>query len=109
MKSIRQLSVLFILLVAGAVSAQEPQTVRIGLQASGTFSWVVFAMEYFGIDEELGITLESETYATKQATEIALRAGEGKKVFYDGANMRVTNAPEVNQFLTREYRAGWSL
>jgi predicted dehydrogenase len=40
---------------------------------------------------------------------IALRAGEGKKVFYDGPNMRVTNAPEVNQFLTREYRAGWSL
>ncbi len=40
---------------------------------------------------------------------IALRAGEGKKVFYDGPNMRVTNAPEVNQYLTREYRAGWSL
>jgi predicted dehydrogenase len=40
---------------------------------------------------------------------IALRAGEGKKVFYDGPNMRVTNAPDVNQYLTREYRAGWSL
>jgi hypothetical protein len=40
---------------------------------------------------------------------IALRAGEGKKVFYDGANMRTTNAPEVNAYLTREYRAGWSL
>jgi predicted dehydrogenase len=40
---------------------------------------------------------------------IALRAGEGKKVFYDAPNMRFTNAPEVNQYLTREYRAGWSL
>jgi predicted dehydrogenase len=40
---------------------------------------------------------------------IALRAGEGRKVMYDGANMRVTNVPEVNQYLTREYRAGWSL
>jgi predicted dehydrogenase len=40
---------------------------------------------------------------------IALRAGEGRKVMYDGANMRVTNVPEVNQWLTREYRAGWSL
>ena len=40
---------------------------------------------------------------------IALRAGEGKKVFYDGANMRVTNAPDVNQYLTREFRVGWSL
>jgi predicted dehydrogenase len=40
---------------------------------------------------------------------IALRAGQGRKVLYDGDNMRVTNVPEVNQFLTREYRSGWSL
>lgn len=40
---------------------------------------------------------------------IALRAGEGRKVLYDGANMRVTNVPDANQFLTREYRAGWGL
>ncbi|MDF2776259.1 MAG: oxidoreductase domain protein, partial [Geminicoccaceae bacterium] len=40
---------------------------------------------------------------------VALRAGQGKKVFYDGAAMQFTNAPEVNQYLTREYRAGWAL
>jgi predicted dehydrogenase len=40
---------------------------------------------------------------------LALRAGQGKKVFYDGAAMQFTNAPEVNQYLTREYRSGWSL
>jgi predicted dehydrogenase len=40
---------------------------------------------------------------------IALRAGEGRKVLYDGPNMRVTNVADVNQYLTREYRAGWSL
>ena len=40
---------------------------------------------------------------------VALRTGQGVKLNYDGANMRVTNNAEANQYLTREYRAGWSL
>ncbi len=40
---------------------------------------------------------------------VALRAGQGKKIYYDGDAMKVTNVPEANAFLTREYRAGWSL
>ena len=38
---------------------------------------------------------------------VALRAGQSQKILYDGAAMRVTNMPDVNQWLTREYRAGW--
>jgi len=38
---------------------------------------------------------------------VALRAGQSKKIYYDGAKMQVTNLPEVNRWLTREYRAGW--
>ncbi len=38
---------------------------------------------------------------------VALRAGT--KIHYDAANMRITNAPDANQFLRREYRRGWSL
>ena len=38
---------------------------------------------------------------------VALRAGQSKKILYDGAAMKVTNLPDVNQWLTREYRAGW--
>ena len=33
----------------------------------------------------------------------------GKKLEWDGANMRVTNVPEANQFVRREYRKGWTL
>jgi predicted dehydrogenase len=33
----------------------------------------------------------------------------GKKIEYDGAAGKVTNAPEANQYLGRKYRAGWSL
>jgi len=39
----------------------------------------------------------------------ALRAGQGRKVLYDAANMQFTNAPEANPFLTRAYRKGWEL
>ncbi len=40
---------------------------------------------------------------------VALRTGPGKKIYYDADAMRVTNVPEANAYLTREYRAGWSL
>jgi hypothetical protein len=36
---------------------------------------------------------------------VALRAG--KKILYDGANMRITNVPDANQYLSRQYRQGW--
>jgi hypothetical protein len=36
---------------------------------------------------------------------VALRAG--KKILYDPAAMHVTNVPEANQYLQRDYRKGW--
>jgi predicted dehydrogenase len=33
----------------------------------------------------------------------------GKKITWDAANLRVTNAPEAMQFVRREYRKGWTL
>ena len=38
---------------------------------------------------------------------IALRAR--KKVLYDSQKMEITNIPEANKFLRREYRTGWEL
>lgn len=38
---------------------------------------------------------------------LALRAG--KKLDWDAANMRATNAPEVDEFIRPEYRKGWTL
>ena len=70
--------VLLLLSTIGLSAAQEREAlpVRVGLQAAGTFSWVIHAMEYFGVDEEYGLEIEPVTYASKQATELALRAGE---------------------------------
>jgi predicted dehydrogenase len=40
---------------------------------------------------------------------VALRTGQGRKILYDGDSMKITNIPEANQYLTREYRAGWAV
>ncbi len=40
---------------------------------------------------------------------VALRAGQGRKILYDGETGRVTNVEDANQYLTREYRAGWGM
>ena len=39
---------------------------------------------------------------------ISLRLG-GRRLLWDAAAARITNVPEANAFLTREYRAGWQL
>jgi predicted dehydrogenase len=38
---------------------------------------------------------------------LAMHVGPGKKVLWDGPNMKVTNLPELNQWLKRPYRKGW--
>ncbi len=40
---------------------------------------------------------------------LAIRAGVGKKLQWDGPNMQCTNLPEFNQYVRREYRSGWRL
>ena len=39
---------------------------------------------------------------------VSLRLG-GRRLLFDAANMRVTNLPEANKHLVREYRTGWEL
>jgi predicted dehydrogenase len=38
---------------------------------------------------------------------VAMRAGQ--EIQWDAANLKVTNIPEANQYLQREYRQGWTL
>jgi predicted dehydrogenase len=38
---------------------------------------------------------------------LAIRTG--RKLLWDGPNMKVTNYPEANQYVRREYRQGWTL
>ncbi|HET8986062.1 MAG TPA: ABC transporter substrate-binding protein [Trueperaceae bacterium] len=79
-KSVRVLLSGVVLSIAALASAQgadaESTTVRAAMEAVGTFSWVVHGMDYFGTAEANGITVVGTPYASKQATEIALRANE---------------------------------
>lgn len=38
---------------------------------------------------------------------VALRTR--KKLIYDATKMQITNLPDANKYLTREYRPGWEL
>src|SRR5262249_13845500 len=39
---------------------------------------------------------------------ISLRLG-GKRLLFDSASAKISNRPEANKFLTREYRPGWEI
>jgi hypothetical protein len=39
---------------------------------------------------------------------ISLRLG-GRRLLWDSTSAKITNIPEANRFLTREYRPGWEL
>jgi hypothetical protein len=38
---------------------------------------------------------------------VALRVGEGRRMEWDGPNMKSTNLPEAEQFVRRHNRKGW--
>jgi hypothetical protein len=40
---------------------------------------------------------------------VAMKAGQGKRIYYDGEKGQITNDSNANQYLQREYRKGWSL
>ena len=55
--------------------------------------------------------METQQSVTPSPGPVSLFAAlnAGKKIEYDGANMKITNAPQAEQFLKRQYRQGWSL
>lgn len=50
--------------------------VNAAMEATGTFSWLVHGMDYFGTAADHGFQVVATPYASKQASEIALRSGE---------------------------------
>ncbi|MCZ2109721.1 MAG: hypothetical protein LC118_09165 [Dehalococcoidia bacterium] len=64
----------------------SPPVVNAAMEATGTFSWVLHGMEHFGTAEANGIRVVATPYASKQATEIALRSGEADVKVDDSAS-----------------------
>lgn len=44
---------------------------------------------------------------TETANLYAVALRTGKTLYYDAANQKITNSPEANAYLSREYRKGW--
>ncbi len=63
-------------LTAGALAQSPQHTIRVGQQATGTFSWITHAIDYYDLDTLYGLDIQEETYASKPATQLALQAGE---------------------------------
>jgi hypothetical protein len=40
---------------------------------------------------------------------LAMRSAEGERIEWDAKSLKSTNRPEVNEFVHREYRDGWSI
>ncbi len=68
--------------------------------------------EWIGAIKGGPMCLSNFEYAS-QLTEMVLLGNVavrvGKKIEWDGENMRATNAPEAAQYVRREYRKGWTL
>lgn len=45
---------------------------------------------------------------TVNLAAISLRLG-GRRILFDSASAKITNIPEANKYLTREYRPGWAI
>ncbi len=82
--------------LAGMCFAQEPLTIQVGQQATGTFSWITHAIDYYGLDEKYNLDVQEETYASKPATQLAIQAGEVDVVvddFIGAVAMRQAGVP----------------
>jgi NitT/TauT family transport system substrate-binding protein len=59
-----------------ANAAPAPTVLRIGLEAGGSFTWVLRIIQREGLDRRRGVVFQSTRFATKAAAETALRGGE---------------------------------
>lgn len=59
----------------GTQPERAEQTVTVGAQATGTLSWVMYAMQHYGFDKQYHLNLKVKRLANKTAAMLALRAG----------------------------------
>jgi len=60
---------------------------------------------------ETSVSFDYGTRLTEFAIlgNLAMQAGVNKKVMWDGPNMKVTNLPDLNQWVKRKSRKGWRI
>jgi predicted dehydrogenase len=90
------------------IAAQVPQTIP-RIPWGHEQNWAKTIKGVDGAKASSPIEYAAQLTETMLLGVVALKAGQGKKILYDGENMQVTNDADANQFLTRQYRAGWAI
>ena len=67
--------ILTICLVVGATSTWASETLRIGLQKTGTFAWQLDVIRRHGLAEKVGLDLQISEFAAPEAGKLALNSG----------------------------------
>jgi NitT/TauT family transport system substrate-binding protein len=75
LRSIRNCIAVALCLVAGAVPALAAETLRIGLQSTGTFAWQLDVIRRHGLAERAGLDLKISEFASPDAGKLALNGG----------------------------------
>lgn len=76
-------------------------------RSSGSFADFIRACKEGRTDTAASFDYSARLTEFTLLGNLAQYAGEGKTVEWDGPKMSVTNLPELNQYLKREYRKGW--
>jgi NitT/TauT family transport system substrate-binding protein len=61
--------------VVGLTSARASETLRIGLQSTGTFAWQLDVIRRHGLAESAGLDLKISEFASPDAAKLALNSG----------------------------------
>ena len=75
LRSIRNCIAVALCLVAGAVPALAAETLRIGLQSTGTFAWQLDVIRRHGLADRAGLDLKISEFASPDAGKLALNGG----------------------------------
>jgi predicted dehydrogenase len=88
------------------VALKVPKTIP-RITVSHERNW---ALAVKGLAQESSpISYASQLTETMLLGVVAVRAGQGKKIYYDAETMTVTNRPDLDHFLKRDFRPGWAI
>jgi predicted dehydrogenase len=97
------------------VAAKVPKTYfRVEKSGDGPFAEAKHRMNWINAikgKEKATCPFEYATRLTETMLlgVVAMKAGQSKKLYYDGEKGVITNNSDANQYLQREYRKGWTL
>src|SRR5262249_50804913 len=92
--------------IAGAKPVPRTESPERSSRAEGTALWVAACK---GGKPTYGDFLQAGPISDAfNLGSVSLRLG-GRRVLFDATQAKITNLPEANKYLTREYRKGWEL